>query len=200
MSITRRGVIRGGGALLANSVVFPGEAFSDVVGAPDPSRPTSRLDDLVSAIRPELRMWNQNTDERMSCRFFGPEGYDKTEIDRVNWFMRDWREEEVVQMDVRVLWALAGIRQAAMKDGHDGEIRFLSGYRSRKTNDALRRAGRGAARNSFHIEARAIDFSLPGMPVKGVFDYAQWLEIGGVGYYPGSFVHIDSGDLRTWTG
>lgn len=169
--------------------------------SPPPARPDSRLDQLVSAIRPELRMFNANTNERMSTRFFGPTGYDPVEIRRINWFMRDWREGETRQVDVRLLWALAAIRQAAMKDGHDGEILFLSGYRSRKTNDLLRSQGRGAAKDSLHIAARANDFNLPGIPVSDVAKYAEWLEVGGVGLYRSShFVHIDSGEVRTWRG
>jgi uncharacterized protein YcbK (DUF882 family) len=33
-----------------------------------------------------------------------------------------------------------------------------------------------------------------------VADYAEWLQIGGVGRYHGSdFVHVDSGPVRTWS-
>ncbi|PTX52491.1 uncharacterized protein YcbK (DUF882 family) [Gemmobacter caeni] len=197
--LSRRQVVFGSVAAAAASAIgLP--AFGEIGPETAPSRPTSRLDQLVSAIRPELRMFNANTNERMSARFYGPTGYDPVEIRRINWFMRDWRESEMKQVDVRLLWALAAIRQAAMKDGHDGEVRFLSGYRSRKTNDLLRRLGYGAAEDSLHISARANDFSLPGVPMWQVAEYARWLEVGGVGHYPGSFVHIDSGQIRHWEG
>lgn len=194
----RRQLLLGAAAVIATAP-FGLPAFAEE--GPPPARPSSRLDQLVSAIRPELRMFNANTNERMSSRFFGPTGYDPVEIRRINWFMRDWREGEARQVDVRLLWALAAIRQAAMKDGHDGEIRFLSGYRSRKTNNLLRRQGYGAAQDSLHIRARASDFSLPGVPVAEVAKYAEWLEVGGVGLYRRSqFVHIDSGEVRSWGG
>jgi uncharacterized protein YcbK (DUF882 family) len=194
----RRQLLIGAAATaLTSSIGLP--ALSEE--GPPPARPSSRLDQLVPAIRPELRMFNANTNERMSTRFFGPTGYDPVEIRRINWFMRDWREGETRQVDVRLLWALAAIRQAAMKDGHDGEVRFLSGYRSRKTNDLLRRQGYGAAEDSLHIRARANDFNLPGVPVGDVAKYAEWLEVGGVGNYPRSgFIHIDSGEVRAWSG
>lgn len=195
--MNRREILLGATAALAASV-FGLPAVS--AAEPAPWRPNSRLDKIVSAIRPELRMFNANTGERMSSRFFDPSGYDMVEIHRINWFMRDWREEEIRQVDVRLLWAMAAIRQAAMKDGHDGEIRFLSGYRTRKTNDLLRRQGFKTAQDSLHLSARASDFSLPGVPVSHVAIYAEWLEVGGVGHYPGSFVHIDSGEFRTWRG
>lgn len=196
--LSRRQVVFGSVAAAASSIGLP--SFGDPLETATPSRPSSRLDQLVSAILPELRMFNANTNERMSTRFFGPAGYDPVEIRRINWFMRDWRQAEMRQVDVRLLWALAAIRQAAMKDGHHGEIRFLSGYRSVKTNELLRRQGYRAAADSLHISARANDFSLPGIPVWQVAEYANWLEVGGVGHYPDSFVHIDSGRIRNWTG
>lgn len=167
---------------------------------PDPSRENSRLDQMIQVIHPELRMVNANTGDRMSVTFFEDGAYNINAIGRINWFMRDWRQQEIREVDLRLIWSLAAIRQAAMRDGHDGEIRFFSGYRSRTTNDLLRSQGRGAARNSFHILARAIDFTLPGIPVATTFEFARWLQIGGVGHYPNSFVHIDSGEVRTWRG
>lgn len=161
---------------------------------------TSRIEKLKPIISPELRLFNANTGEKISTVFWRDGYFVEQELRRIDWLMRDWREGEALAIDRNLLWGLAAIREAAMRDGHDGEIRFLSGYRSRKTNDMLRRNGHGAARNSFHIKAEAIDFSLPGVPVKPVSEYARWLEMGGVGYYPGSFVHIDTGDLRHWTG
>lgn len=194
--LSRRSLILGGVSALGGSLL-PAHAHASVRGDLDPGR-KRRLDLLASAINPELRMFNANTNERMSGKFYGPDGYDHVVLHRINWFMRDWRQREMVQMDVRIIWAMAAIRQAAMRDGHDGVIRFLSGYRSKATNELLRRRGINAARDSLHITGRAGDLSLPGVPVRQVFEYAKWLEIGGVGHYPGSFVHIDSGRLRNW--
>ena len=115
---------------------------------------------------------------------------------KLNWFMRDWRQSEAVLMDVRLFWALSAMRQAAMKDGHDGRIIFNSGYRTKRTNDRLE----GAARNSMHLRGQASDFKIPGIPTELVYRYAAWLDVGGVGHYPGRFIHIDTGSERTWTG
>lgn len=160
----------------------------------------SRIETLRPVIPPKLRMWNANTDEKIYSVFWKDGAYDEQELRRLDWFMRDWREAEIKPCSRDLLWGLAAIREAAMRDGHTGEIRFLSGYRSRKTNDHLRAIGRGAARNSLHIKAKAVDFSVLGVPVKSISQYAQWLDIGGVGYYPGSFVHMDTGSRRSWTG
>ena len=59
------------------------------------------------------------------------------------------------------------------------------------------RAG-GVARHSLHMEGRAIDVRLPGVPLADVRDAALSLKAGGVGYYAGQFVHIDTGRVRRW--
>jgi len=194
MIFSRRDMFLGAAALTA-TLAIPTAAVA------------SRLDNLKPIITPELRLFNANTGERMSAVFWRDGQYVEQELRRIDWLMRDWREAEMLSVDRDLIWGLAAIREAAMRDGHNGEIRFLSGYRSRKTNDMLRNTGHGAARNSLHIKAQAIDFSLPGVPVRPISQYAEWLEMGGVGYYPGSFIHIDTGKMfndkgqrRTWTG
>lgn len=190
MKLNRRDLLLGASAAGA-LLLSPGLAMAG--NAP-------RIETLKPIITPELRMWNANTNERMSSVFFRDGAYVEHELRRIDWFMRDWRQAEVKKVDRELLWALAAIREAAMGDGHHGEIRFLSGYRSRKTNNMLRKNSGGVASNSLHIKAMAIDFSLPGVPVKPVSKYAQWLELGGVGYYPDRFTHIDTGEVRSWTG
>ena len=83
----------------------------------------------------------------------------------------------------------------------NAEILVLSGYRSAKTNAAMRRNHRGVASNSFHIRGQAVDFQVSGVPLAKVRDAALSLNNGGVGYYPRSnFVHVDTGPVRTWVG
>jgi uncharacterized protein YcbK (DUF882 family) len=75
----------------------------------------------------------------------------------------------------------------------------ISGYRSAATNAMLRRAGRGVARGSLHVQAKAIDIRIPETPLTALRDAARALRLGGVGYYPGSgFVHVDVGRVRVW--
>ena len=108
--------------------------------------------------------------------------------------MRDRRENRSLEMDARLFWALAALSQAALRAGASGLIGFLSGYRTARTNSLLR----GAAENSFHMKARAVDFFIPDVPVRFVADYAEWLQIGGVGHYRDRFVHVDTGRIRNW--
>jgi len=78
-------------------------------------------------------------------------------------------------------------------------VNVISGYRSPTTNGALCERSRGVARNSFHMQAMALDIRLPGGRVSDLYRAARALGAGGVGYYPSSnFVHIDSGPVRYW--
>ena len=189
MKLDRRDLLLGA-ASGAVSLAVPGRGFAAV----------SRMERIKPFVTPELRLFNANTGERISCAFWRDGSFLEREVRRIDWFMRDWREDVARPVDRDLLWALAAVRGAAMRDGHDGEIRFLWGYRSRKTNDMLRRAGLDAVRNSLHVRARAVDFALPGIPAGSVSRYAPWLEPGGVGHYREGFVHIDTGSPRHWNG
>ena len=53
------------------------------------------------------------------------------------------------------------------------------------------------ARNSLHMEGRAIDVRLPGVALAELRDAALSLRAGGVGFYPREqFVHLDTGRVR----
>ncbi len=147
-----------------------------------------------------IPLLNANTGDRMTA-LFDPVGAAMTarDKDRLDWFFRDWRQNEIRSMDPDTLDILVEVIGAARRQGWDGEVRMHSGYRSRKTNDQLRRRGVGAARNSFHIKAKAIDFSLPGMEMDALQKLTASQATGGVGLYR-SFVHIDSGPSRRWWG
>jgi uncharacterized protein YcbK (DUF882 family) len=83
----------------------------------------------------------------------------------------------------------------------DEQITFhvISGYRSPKTNEMLRRAGGGQAKKSRHMHGDAIDIRIPDVPSALVRDVAWCLQAGGVGYYRGSnFVHVDTHKVRHW--
>lgn len=194
--MNRRAII-GGLAAWAMTAPLPSIGWAST---PNPGRTGSRLDALAGAIHPKLDLKNAHTGERLRVRFFSGSGYRHQKLKDANWFMRDWREKEERSVDIRLFWALAAIRQAARAEGHSGQIVFLSGYRTQKTNDMLRKKGLGAARNSFHLQARAVDFVIPGVPVAQVAKYMNWLQVGGIGHYRNNFIHIDTGPERTWNG
>jgi uncharacterized protein YcbK (DUF882 family) len=82
----------------------------------------------------------------------------------------------------------------------DATIEVISGYRSPATNERLRRrGGGGVASRSLHLQGRALDIRMVGVPLSILRDAALDLRAGGVGFYPESnFLHIDTGTVRRW--
>lgn len=95
---------------------------------------------------------------------------------------------------------IAGVIAAA-EHFHARQVHVISGFRHPKFNLMLTKKGREAARDSQHTRSQAIDFSLPGVAAAKLYKYARKQWKGGVGYYPVSrFVHLDTGERRTWKG
>ena len=77
------------------------------------------------------------------------------------------------------------------------EISIFSGYRTEKTNGTLE----GAALNSQHLRANALDIHLPDVDNESVAQDFKTFLSGGVGMYPGrEFTHMDFGPARNWVG
>lgn len=168
---------------------------------PNPSRTGSRLDALVPFIDPMLEVHNPHTSDRIRVRFFTGAGYDMGAVQQLNHIWRDWRQDAQPQIDPRLFWAMAAVRTSAMKDGHDGVVTLLSGYRTQATTDYLRSRGVNASRNSQHMRACAMDFTLHDVPATKVAGFVEWLQVGGTGYYPNNnFTHADTGSIRQWRG
>jgi uncharacterized protein YcbK (DUF882 family) len=111
-------------------------------------------------------------------------------------YLRDFRTEQNHDIDVGLLDTLHDLY--ATFDGR-GNFEVISGYRSPRTNAALRHVTTGVAENSLHIQGRAIDVRLTSAKTAALRDAAIALQRGGVGYYADSnFVHLDTGAFRTW--
>jgi uncharacterized protein YcbK (DUF882 family) len=124
--------------------------------------------------------------------------YDDDALKKLNWFMRDWRKDEQVEMDPRlfdVLW------ETYREVGGRQPIQVICGYRSPETNSMLRRRSSGVAEMSLHTKGDAMDFFIPGVPLEKIREVGLRLQRGGVGFYPTSgspFVHLDTGSIRHW--
>ena len=117
-------------------------------------------------------------------------------ISKLNHFLRDHRNGEVIEIDPKLFDLLWTIRERA---GVDGPFHLISGYRSPQTNEMLRSQGRQVAKNSMHVKGQAIDIRLPGVPIATLRKIATELKVGGVGFYPNSdFIHVDTGRVRYW--
>jgi hypothetical protein len=65
----------------------------------------------------------------------------------------------------------------------------------------LRSRTKGVAEQSQHMRGKAMDFFIPGIPLKTLRETAMRYQRGGVGFYPTSrspFVHLDVAGVRAW--
>jgi uncharacterized protein YcbK (DUF882 family) len=122
--------------------------------------------------------------------------YDENALQQINQLMRDWREDESVKMDPHVIDLLWEVHHEV---GAKEPIWVVCGYRSSATNSQLRRRSSGVAKFSQHMNGKAIDFHIPGVPLERIREAGLRAQRGGVGIYPSSgFVHMDTGSVRHW--
>jgi len=121
-------------------------------------------------------------------------------MERLNYFLRDHRTNDVSHYDPKEFDLLHSVMAKLGKP--NGVIDIVCGYRTPWSNEFLRSQGAvtGVAKNSQHMQAKAIDIRVPGVGTRTLRDAAMSLHGGGVGYYPVSqFVHVDVGPVRQWT-
>lgn len=145
----------------------------------------------------KISLYNTHTSERLEVTFRDRTGeYDLAALDEINWLLRCHYADEVHEIDVRTIEFLSMVDQRL---GGNHDFHVISGYRSPAYNERLRQEGRGVAKRSLHLAGRAVDVRIPGVRLPLLQRAALSLKYGGVGYYPRSdFVHLDSGQFRTW--
>lgn len=145
-----------------------------------------------------LSFYNPNTGETVRRVYWTPrEGYIRESLKDISWGLRDHHNSQVKAFDVNVLDQLYALQ---LQLGGYSPVHVISAYRSPATNWALCESRSGVARNSYHMQAMAMDVRLPSGRVADLCRMARSLGAGGVGYYPrANFVHIDSGPIRYWS-
>lgn len=145
-----------------------------------------------------LKLYFTHTKERIDIVYKRNGQYIPSALRKLNQFLRDWRADQSTKMDPRLFDLVWSVYQ--QMDTRE-PIHVVSAFRSPKTNNMLRRRGRGVARNSQHTRGKAMDFFIPGVPVEKIRNTGLRMHVGGVGYYPKSgspFVHLDTGSVRHW--
>jgi len=144
-----------------------------------------------------LRLYHLHTGEHIDVVYRIGNEYLPEGIAELDHFLRDHRTGDVKDYDIREFDLLHDL---LAKLGHpDSEIDIVCGYRTPWSNNYLRERSHGVALHSQHMEAKAIDIRIPGIPTAKVRDAALSLQRGGVGYYEQSdFVHVDVGPVRHW--
>ncbi|MDW7773550.1 MAG: DUF882 domain-containing protein [Desulfobulbaceae bacterium] len=142
-----------------------------------------------------LTFYHTHTGEQLKLKY-SLDGWKSSTLNKLNYFLRDFRTGDVHPIDPLLLDILYGIRA---KTGSRGIIEIISGYRSPKTNKMLQAKSGGVAGKSLHLKGQALDVRMTDLKTGKLRDVAVSLARGGVGYYAKSdFVHIDTGRFRTW--
>lgn len=154
---------------------------------------------MAAGIQRALAFNHTHTRERIDLVYAVNDQYVPDAMRTLNRFLRDHYSGTVGQMDPQLFDVLHRVQQLlGSKSLRPFEV--ISGYRCPETNSHLRNSrGGGVAKRSLHMEGKAIDVRLPGVPLAELRDAAMSLKVGGVGYYPSEqFVHIDTGRVRNW--
>ena len=145
-----------------------------------------------------IALFNPRTKESFEGIYYRHGDYDANALNIINHIMRDTRTDDVKKIDTNLLDLISSI---SIKLNSKEPFHVISGYRSPRTNNLLRKRGKGAAKNSYHLKGQAADIRLPGYKTSVLRKAAYELKSGGVGYYPKSgTVHIDIGPVRYWRG
>jgi uncharacterized protein YcbK (DUF882 family) len=154
---------------------------------------------LAEAARaPERRLLlhHRHTGEWFRAAYYADGAYLPESLREVRRVLRDWRTDETVDIDPRVL-DIAYLLQQRL--GRSAPLEVICGYRSPATNAMLRRKSRAVAKDSLHMHGMALDIRFEGPELRAAHRTALALAAGGVGYYPrNGFIHLDSGPVRQW--
>ena len=186
MVLSRRSILRAGGAAVFSAAASRAIAAPAVVGLKDTGART-------------LSFNCYNTGENVKATTYWANGkYIPDAMAEINYALRDYRSGEVHPIEPKVLDLLHRIGRKLDTNCH---FELYSGYRSPKTNAMLRRGDSGVAAHSLHMDGEAVDITLPGRSLGQLHRAALAMKAGGVGYYPDAdFLHVDVGRVRQWVG
>lgn len=181
-TLARRGFLRHT-ARLASAAALPALSAATAMAAVPDAR--------------ALALVHTHTREEIELVYANGERYVPEALDSLNHFLRDHYTGDIGLMDPQLFDLLHRVQQML---GRTAAFAVISGYRCPATNSHLRQTGGGGvAKHSLHMEGRAIDVRLPGVPLSDLHEAALSLRAGGVGFYPREqFVHLDTGRVRNW--
>jgi uncharacterized protein YcbK (DUF882 family) len=134
-----------------------------------------------------------HTGERFNQLYMEDGKYIVPAVKQFSWTCRDFRQNKWQWLNPFLMDFLFVLHWKYCKD----EIGILSGFRTPETNSTLE----GAALNSQHLRANALDIFLPNVDNEAVAKDFKTFIYGGVGMYPlKHFTHLDCGPLRSWVG
>jgi len=139
-----------------------------------------------------------HTNEDLTITYKVNGRYDEKALAKIDMVLRDWRQDKTVRMDPHLIDLLWEVHREV---GAKQPIWVVCGYRSPATNESLRTHSSGVAKFSQHMNGKAVDFYIPGVPLDQLRAAGLRAQRGGVGFYPTSgspFVHMDTANVRHW--
>jgi uncharacterized protein YcbK (DUF882 family) len=143
-----------------------------------------------------LHIVHAHSGEKFDGIYWSNGAYLEDAVRAVSRLMRDVNDNEVRRIDPGILDLM--MRFSARLQLRD-PLQVVSGYRSPKSNHRAWRENRGVAKNSLHMQGKAVDVRIPGVHLAVARATAISMQAGGVGIYKGAnFLHLDTGPVRSW--
>ena len=128
-----------------------------------PSRRAHRALTANSSRDRTISLYNIHSKETLTIQYMKAGKHVPEAMEKINWMLRDWRRDEATRMDpdlIDLMWEIHN------ELGSAEPIHIISGYRSKGTNEMLRRTVGGQASQSRHILGQAADVHFPDVPVR----------------------------------
>ncbi len=143
-----------------------------------------------------LAIQNPHTGDNVQVTYFENGRYVSGALNEISHLCRDHHTGDVYPVDPALLDQLFELKQNL---GVNKPFHLVCGYRSPFTNAMLRSQSHAVAKNSLHMQGRAVDIRIEGLDTRVISNAAIAMQRGGVGFYHrDNFVHLDSGDIRSW--
>jgi uncharacterized protein YcbK (DUF882 family) len=145
----------------------------------------------------KLNLYNMHTGEFFNEPYWVEGRYLPESLKAINVLFRDHRTQEVNPIKlglVDLLYKLQHLLYDTKRLSKRNAFNLVSGFRSRSTNQLLRRRSQKVASRSLHMEGAAVDLQFRGLSLGYAHKAVCALKAGGVGYYPGRrdrFIHMD---------
>lgn len=169
---------------------------SDFHTLSDRHPPRRSIMDRHSASHKTLAFQNPHTGDQLKLTYFENGRYVNGALHEINQLCRDHHTGAIHPVDTALLDQLYDLKLAL---DVNKPFHLVCGYRSPFTNAMLRNQDHAVAKNSLHMQGKAVDIRIEGVNIRNIRDAALAMQRGGVGYYSRSnFIHLDSGDVRSW--
>lgn len=153
-----------------------------------------------------LKLVRPQTNEKLEVLYWKEGVYLPSAYEQLCYLLRDVNGKEQTPMDKDLIDTLWSAQAFVRRYGFNDYMHILSGYRTPKSNEALRERGIPAARQSLHVQAKAADIRMPGLHAEVLGKLVKGFGQGGVGFYfkvnsnTGGWIHADTGRVRSWQG